>query len=100
MPIAIPRGSKRAPRVTAGNANHISAGLAAPPVESTAPASSSGVIPQAAAIQTAGWADRRMKRSATPKPANPTRSGASHPQPSSGARATRPAARIAKHIAR
>ena len=85
MPIAMPRGSKRAPRVTAGSANHISAGLAAPPVETTAPASSSGIRPQAAPTQIAGWALPRMKRSATAKPAKPSAIGAIHHQPSSGA---------------
>ena len=48
VPTTMPRGSKRAPRVTAGSANHISAGLAAPPVAITASASSSGRVPQAA----------------------------------------------------
>ncbi len=48
MPTAIPHGSKRAPRVTAGSANHISAGLVGPPLAITAPASSSGSTPQAA----------------------------------------------------
>ncbi len=52
--MTMPRGSKRAPRVTAGSANQISAGLAAPPVATTASASSSGRIPQAPATQTAG----------------------------------------------
>ena len=64
--------------MTAGSANHISTGLAAPPLAITAPASSSGSAPQAAATQSQGRSLARMKRSATAKPANPAASGASH----------------------
>ena len=85
---------------TAGSANHISAGLSAPPVLITARARSRGVRPQAVTIQMAGCSLCRMKRSATTKPAKPTTSGSNHPQPSSGASAARPRARIPKQSER
>ena len=100
MPRTMPRGSKRAPRVTAGSANHISAGLSAPPVATTASASSNGRMPQAAATQRVGWALLRMKLSATANPAKPTVSGIVHHQPSSELKAMRPTARIAKQAKR
>src|SRR6476659_151519 len=96
----MPRGSKRAPRVHAGRANHISAGLSAPPVMTTASASSSGRIPQAAATQTAGRSLLRMKLSATANPARPTASGAIHHQPSAELKPARLTARIAKQARR
>ncbi len=100
MPTTMPQGSKRAPRVTAGRANHISTGLVGPPLAITAPASSSGSAPQAAATQSQGRSLACMKRSATAKPANPAASGASQSQPIAGPAEASARARIAKQAAR
>jgi hypothetical protein len=54
VPIAIPRGSKRAPRVTAGIASHITTGLSGPPVATTPPKINAGDSAQAAAIHASG----------------------------------------------